>query len=95
MSWHPRTFYALACDQCETVLPSPDPAIADADGEALFTQPHLSAGVRSYLESEGWMVTGDRALCPTDARTAETRLMERLEIETTHDPLFDLPGEGR
>ena len=77
MSFEPVTMYKYRCDgittrgQCTEVLRYPD---EDGEGEfydALTSKPEISEGTKSSAEWLGWLVFGERILCPKHVAGAE------------------------
>lgn len=77
MSFEPVTMYHLRCDgdttrgQCTEVLRYPD---EDDEGEfydALISKPEISEGTKKSMEWLGWLVFGERVLCPKHVSAAE------------------------
>ena len=88
MSYKPVTVYAIACDDsgCDTTyqyLSSDD----DEMYELHLMAPSIPVVMRKVLAEEDWLI-GIHHLCPTHARDAADAAVERLEIESTHEPLF-------
>ncbi|MGW1949932.1 hypothetical protein ACWCRC_37205 [Streptomyces sp. NPDC001940] len=90
MSFRPITVYAVACDAsgCTQTVHFYD-YDADEQYEMRLDAPELSARTQREITQQGWIVSG-RTLCPDDAKTATDTAVERLEIELTHEPLFDM-----
>lgn len=86
----PRTVYVLACDRCGAVYRLPDIDDDNDDYELQLTQEHLDPALVRRIEEDGW-VAGHRHHCAPCARAIGDALIERLAIEATHEPLFDLP----
>lgn len=77
MSFDPVTMYKYRCDgntacgQCAEVLRYPD---EDDEGEfydALTSKPEISEGTKKSMEWLGWLVFGERLLCPKHVAGAE------------------------
>jgi len=90
MSYRPITVYAVACDArgCDRTVEFYD-YDADQQYQMRLDKPEMSAGIRREIAEQGWIISG-RTLCPDDAQTATDTAMERMEIELTHEPLFDI-----
>lgn len=90
MSYRPITVYAVACDAsgCTQTVHFYD-YDADEQYEMRLDQPEMSAGTRREIAQQGWIVSG-RTLCPDDAAAATATTVDRMEIELTHEALFDL-----
>jgi hypothetical protein len=90
MGYRPITMYVVACDSrgCDHVARFYDCEM-DKRVELLLDQPQMTADTRRELTEQGWIVSG-RMLCPADAKAATETAVERLEIELTHNALFDM-----
>jgi hypothetical protein len=90
MSYRPITVYAVACDArgCDRTVHLYD-YDSDDQYEMRLDKPEMSAGIRREIAQRGWIVSG-RVLCPDDAQAATDIAVERMEIELTHEPLFDM-----
>ncbi|WP_316779675.1 hypothetical protein [Streptomyces sasae] len=84
----PQTVYAIACDGCGARCRLPDED-DERDYELHLPEQELEAALARYIESQGWTI-GSRHHCATCAKQRGDDLMERLAIETTHEPLFEL-----
>lgn len=84
----PRTVYVLACDRCGAVYRLPD-YDNDVDYELQLAEEHLDPCLIRRIEADGW-VAGRRHHCTSCAKDIGDALIERLDIEATHEPLFDL-----
>lgn len=85
-----RTLYAVACDGCGDVCRLPDlDDDSDSDYELHLTEPQLEPSLLRHIEAQGW-IAGSRHHCPACAKKRGALLMERLELEATHEPLFEL-----
>ncbi|MFC7261512.1 hypothetical protein [Streptomyces lutosisoli] len=84
----PRTVYVLACDRCGAVYRLPDDD-TELDYELQLPEEQLDPALVRRIEADGW-VTGCRHLCPSCAKDIGDALIERLGIESTHEPLFNL-----
>ena len=89
MGFRPITVYVVECDVrgCTRTVDFYD-YDADRNFEMRLDAPELSARTRREIAELGWFVSG-RVLCPSDARHATDVAMERIEVELTHDPLFE------
>ncbi|MFD8771359.1 hypothetical protein [Streptomyces sp. NPDC059916] len=90
MGFRPITVYVVACDArgCTRTVDFYD-YDADQQYEMRLDAPEMSARTRREITELGWFVSG-RVLCPADAREATETAVERMEIELTHEPLFDM-----
>ncbi|MFI6658078.1 hypothetical protein ACIBL8_21445 [Streptomyces sp. NPDC050523] len=85
-----RTVYVLACDGCGDVCRLPDlNDDHDSDYELQLTEPQLEPALARHIEARGW-ITGSRHHCTACAKRRGDLLMERLDLEATHEPLFEL-----
>ncbi|MFJ2007930.1 hypothetical protein [Streptomyces chartreusis] len=84
----PRTVYVVACDRCGAVCRLPDHD-NDGDYELQLPDEHLDPALGQAIEEQDWVI-GCRHYCPTCAKDIGDALTERLAIEATHEPLFDL-----
>ncbi|MBL1086823.1 hypothetical protein JK359_33500 [Streptomyces actinomycinicus] len=83
-----RTLYALACDSCGAVCRLPDED-AENDYELHLPEEQLDPALARYIEAQGWIL-GSRHHCAACANKRGDLLMERLDLEATHEPLFEL-----
>lgn len=90
MGYRPITVYAVACDArgCTRTVDFYD-YDADQQYEMRLDKPEMTTRTRREIAELGWIVSG-RVLCPADAREATNTAVDRMEIELTHEPLFDL-----
>lgn len=95
MSFRPVTVYAVACEArgCDRTVQFYD-YDADKHYELQLDQPEMSAGLRREIADQGWIVSG-RVLCPADAKSATDTAVERMEIELTHEPLFNIQQDTK
>lgn len=95
MSFRPVTVYAIACDasDCDRTYQYLD-LDDDREYETHLLAPVMGDGLRRLMSGDGWLV-GSRDLCPEHAQAAGDAAVERLEIEVTHEPLFDVGGPSR
>ncbi|MCX5529005.1 hypothetical protein OG785_45230 [Streptomyces sp. NBC_00006] len=93
MSFRPVTVYAVACEArgCDRTVRLYD-YDADEKYELRLDKPEMSAGLRREIAEQGWIVAA-RTLCPDDAKAATETAVERMEIELTHEPLFDMQDD--
>ncbi|MFE2693625.1 hypothetical protein [Streptomyces mirabilis] len=89
MGFTPRTVYVITCDGCAAVYRMPDLESDDDDFELELTDQHLDPAVARQMTADGW-IAGGRHYCPRCADGVGHALVERLETEITHEPLFDL-----
>lgn len=94
MGYRPITVYAVACDAsgCTRTVHFYD-YDADAEYEMRLDTPEMSARTRLEITAQGWFMSG-RVLCPDDARAATNTAVDRMEIELTHEPLFDIEQQN-
>ncbi|WP_329583663.1 hypothetical protein [Streptomyces sp. NBC_01361] len=98
MSLLPRTFYVVGCDSCGTTYYVQN-LEDDTEDELTLATSELPESWARCMTSEGWIAT-TRHLCPNCVKARGDSFIERLELERTHMPLFDLPvrrpakGEG-
>ncbi|GAA1887649.1 hypothetical protein GCM10009837_06750 [Streptomyces durmitorensis] len=94
MTFRPITVYVVACDArgCTQTVQFYD-YDADRHYELQLDAPEMSAGLRREIAEQGWIVSG-RLLCPDDAKAATETAVERIEIELTHEPLFDIQQQA-
>ncbi|MYW06049.1 hypothetical protein [Streptomyces sp. SID3343] len=88
MSLKPRTFFTIACDGrgCGALY---EQATPDGDVDCLLLESAAaSAAWVPTLLADDWLASTHRHLCPPCAKRAALQVVERLEIEITHDPLF-------
>lgn len=92
MTFLPVTVYALACDSrgCGVTYEFRSPE-DDELYEMHLTAPRVSRAVALTVGDDGWLIS-DRHLCSEHARVAADHAVHRLEIEVTHEPLFDDGG---
>ncbi|MEU6990301.1 hypothetical protein ABZ953_06520 [Streptomyces sp. NPDC046465] len=90
MTYRPLTVYVVACDArgCTQTVHFYD-YDADEQYEMRLDKPEMSPRLRREITQQGWMMSG-RWLCPDDAKAAADTAVERIEIELTHEALFDL-----
>ena len=91
MSLLPRTVYVVSCNNCGATYSAQDP---DEGTEYELTLPtvHLDPAWARCMNAEGWIIT-TRHMCPDCVTARGDAFVERLELERTHTPLFDLPAE--
>ncbi|GAA3372247.1 hypothetical protein GCM10017744_102990 [Streptomyces antimycoticus] len=87
MSLVPRTVYVVGCDSCGATFHAQGP---DEDYELTLPTQQLDPAWAEDMVSRGWIVTS-RHLCPFCVQARGDAFIERLELEHTHLPLFDLP----
>lgn len=85
-----RTLYVLVCDGCGAVCRLPDlNDDHDSDYELQLPEPQLTDALVRHIEAQGW-INGSRHHCTACANKRGDLLMERLALEATHEPLFEL-----
>ncbi|NUK54949.1 hypothetical protein HRW14_32805 [Streptomyces lunaelactis] len=89
MTLLPRTVYVVSCDGCGLTYYAAGP---EDDYELTLSSSELDPAWARQMTAEGWIATA-RHLCPTCATARGDAAIERLELEHTHPPLFDLPIE--
>ncbi|WP_420032303.1 hypothetical protein ACN2WE_05420 [Streptomyces sp. cg28] len=90
MSFRPITVYAVACEArgCTQTVHFYD-YDADEQYEMHLDAPEMSPGLRREIAQQGWIVAV-RTLCPDDAKAATETAVDRMEIELTHEALFEM-----
>lgn len=89
MTLLPRTVYVVGCDSCGATyyVQGPDD---DSDCELTLPTRQLDAAWARCMTSDGWIAT-TRHLCPDCVKARGNAFVERLELERTNAPLFDIP----
>lgn len=91
MTFAPRTVWAVECNRCGVSFTDPDD-----DAEVLLLDTVEGAdSLAAEMRRAGWVaVGGTRHFCPPCAVVEQAAVMDRLAIETTHEPLQFDGGEA-
>lgn len=90
MSLLPRTVYVIGCDSCGATYHAQGADDEEDDYELTLPTCQLDPAWARCMTAQGWIVTS-RHLCPACVQARGDAFIERLELEHTNLPLFDLP----